>query len=126
MPESSAKAGRPVASAAARALISAFSAYVSPVSSGLGSAVRQRVEREARQQPLELADLVGVAGGEDHASAASCAARSPSIPVCASASNSSRWVRESGVRSAVACTSTSPPSPVMTTFASTSAEESSG
>ena len=48
------------------------------------------------------------------------------MPVCASASSSSRWVRESGVRSAVAWTSTSPPSPVMTTFASTSALESSG
>ena len=34
-------------------------------------------------------------------------------------------LRESGVRSAVACTSMSPPSPVMTTFASTSARESS-
>src|SRR5215213_8166956 len=36
MPESSAIAARPVASAAARALISAFAAYVSPSSGGLG------------------------------------------------------------------------------------------
>ena len=43
------------------------------------------------------------------------------MPPCASASRSSRCARESGVRSAVACTSTRPPSPVMTTLASTSA-----
>jgi hypothetical protein len=42
-----------------------------------------------------------------------------------SASSSSSEARETGVRSAVACTSTSPPSPVMTMFASTSAVESS-
>ena len=47
------------------------------------------------------------------------------IPRSASTRRSSRCARESGVRSAVACTSTSPPSPVMTTFASTSAVESS-
>ena len=57
--------------------------------------------------------------------AAVCAARSPSMPCWASASRSSRWARLSGVRSAVAWTSTRPPSPVMTTFASTSAVESS-
>ena len=43
------------------------------------------------------------------------------MPGAASASSSSRWARDSGVRSAVAWTSTSPPSPVMTTLASTSA-----
>ena len=43
------------------------------------------------------------------------------MPCAASASSSSRCARESGVRSAVAWTSTRPPSPVMTTFASTSA-----
>jgi len=39
--------------------------------------------------------------------------------------SSSSEARESGVRSAVACTSTRPPSPVITTLASTSALESS-
>ncbi len=46
-------------------------------------------------------------------------------PAAASASRSSRCARESGVRSAVAWTSIRPPSPVITTFASTSAVESS-
>ena len=60
------------------------------------------------------------------ATAASWWARRRSIPSAASASSSSRCARESGVRSAVACTSTRPPSAVITTFASTSAVESSG
>ena len=47
------------------------------------------------------------------------------LALAASASSASRFARDSGVRSAVACTSTSPPSPVMTTLASTSAVESS-
>ena len=131
IPESSAIAARPRAAAAARALPSAFAANVSPSSGGSVDARRQRLERDAAEHAPELAQLVIVAGGEHepHArayrTAAACAARSPSIPCCASASSSSRCVRESGVRSAVACTSTSPPSPVMTTFASTSAVESS-
>ena len=114
-----------------------------------GMLLGQRIERHAGQQPGELAQLVIVAGREQqphrravlsatgrvavsrpvaspHRSAASCASRRPSMPICASASNSSRCVRDSGVRSAVAWTSTSPPSPVITTFASTSAPESSG
>ena len=62
---------------------------------------------------------------EAAATASAWIVRSCSMPVAASASRSSRWARESGVRSAVACTSTRPPSPVMTTFASTSAVESS-
>ena len=98
---------------------------------GSGGVVGEDVDLDSRQQALELAHLVRVAGREQEPhgaqrSTASCAARRPSMPVCASASNSSRWVRDSGVRSAVACTSTRPPSPVMTTFASTSALESSG
>ena len=64
MPESSANAARPVACAAARALIRALAAYVSPVSSGLSSSVGQRVELDAGQQPFELAQLVVVARGE--------------------------------------------------------------
>ena len=47
------------------------------------------------------------------------------IPDSASASSSSSVSRVNGSRSAVACTSTSRPSPVMTTFMSVSAFESS-
>ena len=57
--------------------------------------------------------------------ACSCTARSSAIPASASPSSSSSEARESGICSAVACTSTRPPSPVMTTLASTSALESS-
>ena len=56
---------------------------------------------------------------------ASWASRSTSIAGSASASRSSNEARETGMRSAVACTSTRPPSPLMTTLASTSARESS-
>ena len=78
--------------------------------------------------------LVRVAAWRGRASRRACAAIAAVLdraqlarcPAAASASSSSRCARESGVRSAVAWTSTSPPSPVMTTFASTSAVESSG
>ena len=66
MPESSASAGAPVAALAARAFSSAFSANVSPVSGGSSTRVGQRLERGVRQQAAELAELVGVAGGEHH------------------------------------------------------------
>src|SRR4051812_12156816 len=95
---------------------------------GLGwqhDAVRQRAQIE-RQDLRQLAQLVLVAGGEDQAEAASsCASRRRAMPAPASSSSSSSEARESGVRSAVAWTSTSPPSPVMTTLASTSAPTSS-
>ena len=132
MPESSASAGAPVAALAARAFTSAFSANVVARLGRQLDRVGQRLERDLRQQAAELAQLVRVAGGEHDGHrqalcvAAACAARSSSIPLAASASRSSRCARESGVRSAVAWTSTRPPSPVMTTFASTSALESSG
>ncbi len=79
------------------------------------------------QQRLELAHLVRVAGREDepHTTACACTVRRCSMPPAASASRSSRCARDSGVRSAVAWTSISPPSPVITTLASTSAVESS-
>ena len=57
--------------------------------------------------------------------ARSCTCRSREIPISASPSSSSSEARESGLRSAVGCTSTRPPSPVITTLASTSARESS-
>ena len=59
------------------------------------------------------------------ATAASCAAAISSIPPAARSSSSSSRSRENGSRSAVACTSTSRPSAVMTTFMSVSAVESS-
>src|SRR5947209_5675748 len=93
---------------------------------------RQRVHVVGREQGGELPQLVVVAGGEDEphqraaaSTAAAWTARSSSMPAAASSSSSSRCARCSGVRSAVACTSTSPPSPVITTLASTSAVESS-
>ncbi len=97
---------------------------------------RQRLELDRQHDLRQLAQLVVVAGGEDEphgpraaqaaAATASCwAARSSSMPAAARASSSSSDARDSGVRSAVACTSTSPPSPVITTLASTSAWESS-
>jgi hypothetical protein len=91
--------------------------------------LRQRLDLVRSEQGPELPDLVRVACGEYQAHqpvAAACASRSCSMPAAASASISSSEARESGVRSAVACTSTSPPSPVITTFMSTSAVESSG
>ena len=133
MPESSAIAGCPVAAAATRALARAFCAKVVPVSGGSSICLGQRVELVRAHQPLQLAQLVWITGGEDEPhryavaapTASSWAARSCSMPAAASASSSSSEARESGVRSAVAWTSTSPPSPVITTLASTSAVESS-
>src|ERR1700733_416148 len=85
------------------------------------------------QQPRQLAHLVLVVRRQqqlhaellcswpDTPAIARCwASCSRSMPAAASASSSSRCARESGVRSAVACTSIRPPSPVITTFASTS------
>ena len=63
--------------------------------------------------------------GLAHALAAAWIWRSSPMPSAASRSSSSRCARDSGVRSAVAWTSTRSPSPVMTTLASTSALESS-
>ena len=138
IPESSAIAARPVASCAARALPSALAAKVSPSSGGSSTSLGQRLQLEAGQRLAQLAQLVLVAGRDDHRSHApgprlagqpadGLGLRVPQArdPALGEASSSSRCARESGVRSAVACTSTSPPSPVMTTLASTSAFESS-
>src|SRR5665647_352677 len=94
---------------------------------------RQHLER--RQDLLELAQLVAVAGGqhEVHAAhpqpsastAAACAAARAAAPAAASSSISSSVARAYDSPSAVACTSTSLPLPVMTTFMSTAAAESS-
>src|SRR6476659_71505 len=85
----------------------------------------------AGQRLAKLAELVLVAGGDEDsqaagaAAASACAAVSSSIPPAARSRSESRSSRENGSRSAVACTSTSRPSPVITTFMSVSALESS-
>ncbi len=84
-----------------------------------------------RKRSAKLAELVLVARREKKvhaggvAAACACAAASSSIPPAARSSSASSSSREKGSRSAVACTSTSLPSPVMTTFMSVSALESS-
>ena len=133
IPESSASAAPPPAALAARALIRALAAKVSPSSGGSSTSGRQRHQLEARRGSRQLPELVLVAGGDDEAhhegggqaQAAAWASRSVAIAGSASASRSSRRALETGVRSAVAWTSTRPPSPAITMFASTSARESS-
>ena len=63
MPESSATASSPVSAARARALISAFSSKVVPVSSTPVS--RASTSTSAPEDRLHLLDLVGVARGEE-------------------------------------------------------------
>ena len=138
MPESSAIAGRPVAAARGAGLPERIVGEALPRLGRQLDLVRERIDLEAGKSLAQLAELVLVAGrkhqgrhreppsgGELDPTADRCASRSRAIPPSASASSSSSEARESGVRSAVACTSTSPPSPVITTFASTSAVESS-
>ncbi len=64
MPESSATASSPVAAASARALISAFSSNVAPVSSTSGS--RASTCHRVTEDLLDLGHLVGVARGQQH------------------------------------------------------------
>ncbi len=69
-PESSATAGSPVCAAASRALISAFSAKVAPVSGTSGYAGTSprpmtSTGTSGVQDPAQLVQLVRVAGGED-------------------------------------------------------------
>ena len=103
-----------------------------------GDAVLDRLVRSddeldlpAGKRCAKLAELVRVARGEEQfqgrgaAAASPCAAVSVSTPPAARSSSASRSSRENGSRSAVACTSTSSPAPVMTTFMSVSALESS-
>jgi hypothetical protein len=82
----------------------------------------------ASRMPLRSPDpTMALAATQLYAGVIACswAVRNCSMPCAASTSSSSRCARESGVRSAVACTSIRPPSPVITTLASTSAVESS-
>src|SRR5204863_6876841 len=100
--------------------------------------VGQGNQLEPVEDLAQLTQLVLVARGHDDpprrhqpdadaaaVTAASCESRSNAIAGSASASRSSSDARDTGIRSAVACTSTRPPSPLITTFASTSARESS-
>ena len=100
---------------------------------GLGNAelaLRNDVDAERREQPGKLAELAGIAGGEDPTrdhvlSAAFCAAMSLRIPRSPSATSASICSRENGAPSAVPCSSTKPPAPVITMFMSVSHAESS-
>ena len=91
-----------------------------------------QVDLPAGQGAPQLGELVRVAGGEPcphsrgASAAARCACASCSIPPAARSSSSSSSSRVNGSRSAVAWTSTSRPSAVITTFMSVSACESSG
>ena len=122
---------------AARALTGALSAKVAPVSggsstsSGSGSHLDAAPSRRSSSRTLcwlrvARTSLMASRPIRPPDRPPACGLRaSCSMPAPASASSSSSEARESGVRSAVACTSTSPPSPVITTFMSTSAVESS-
>src|SRR5207302_1505538 len=96
------------------------------------------LEGEARQSLHELAPLGGVQRGDDEAAAQRVKLRSPraaraprcsptscAMPRAARASRASSCSRRNGTCSAVPCTSTNSPPPVITMFMSTSAEESS-
>src|SRR5262245_19754013 len=91
----------------------------------------EELDLPVRQRRAQLAELVLVPRGENEphgsgaAAAADCAPVRVPIPPDARSSSSSSSSREKGSRSAVACTSTRSPSPVMTTFMSVSAVESS-
>jgi len=94
----------------------------------------ERLNLPIGQERPQLTQLPGVAGGESDAqglrglqAAKTSRWRSTmrSMPPAASSTSSASCSFENGVRSAVACTSTSRPSPVITTFMSTSADASS-
>ena len=86
---------------------------------------------QIRKQGHDLVTVIGIVGfRHDHrnhsASAAFCAFTSCAIPASARSVSSPIWVRVKGSPSAVPCSSTMPPEPVMTTFMSVSQSESSG
>src|SRR5689334_5880977 len=101
---------------------------------GLGHAergLRDDFEAERGEQRFELAHLARVVRREDDAlqelsaRAARCAATSSPMPFAARSSMRDISSREKGVPSAVPCTSTKRPAPVITTFMSVSQPESS-
>src|SRR5690606_25100190 len=102
---------------------------------GTGDIVPAQARDEGRKDGPHLPHLVGVVRREGEpghgrsyllsARAAACSRASSALPAAASASRASSSARENGAPSAVPCTSTKPPSPVMTTFMSVSARTSS-
>ena len=103
---------------------------------GLGDAqlaLRHQLQRQRREQRLQLGQLLGVVGRQHQPQSIGscrerqrfCAATSSRMPLSASASSASISARVNGAPSAVPCTSTKPPAPVITTFMSVSQAESS-
>ena len=94
-------------------------------------ALRDDGEIELGQQRPELAQLARIRRRENnatrHASPSTCfwAAMSSETPLRASAIMAAIWASVNGSPSAVPCTSTKPPRPVITTFMSVSQVESS-
>jgi hypothetical protein len=139
-PESSATAGSPCGRATARALSSALPAKVSSVSgtsgrsSNASTARRARRRGRLREDAAQLGDLVRVARRE-HDPRSRPVRRTTRAPPSAGGSarrsrrrqveQASSSARSNGSPSAVPCTSTKRPSPVMTTFMSVSAATSS-
>src|SRR3954464_1897090 len=92
------------------------------------SRLRHGLDVERLQQLGELADLAGIVRRDDdalHASAERWAWTSSAIPFEARSSSFDISSRVKGWPSAVPCTSTKWPAPVMTTFMSVSQPESS-
>ena len=93
-------------------------------------ALRDDFEAERGKERIQLLHLLGVVGGENEffhaASALSWAATSWRMPSVARSSSTFICSRVNGSPSAVPCTSTMPPAPVITTFMSVSQPESSG
>ena len=134
-PESSAIDGSPVAASPARALSRALPSNVGWSSTGSSYAVdvvepeHLDVGQVLAQDPLHLGELLGVAGRQEdlaHEESASCWSRVRSAqPFSPRASSASSSARENAAPSAVPCTSTNEPAPVITMFMSVSARTSS-
>src|ERR1700676_5451816 len=95
---------------------------------GCGDGFRQRSHVEIGSGQLELAKFAGITGGaiDDHAPSRDfCTTISSAMPTRASAISEPSCESSKAVFSAVACNSTNWPVPVITTFISTSACESS-
>ena len=118
-----------------RALASAFSTKVacgSSASAMPSCRLRNNIDAERREQRLDLAQLAGIgrcehqsSGTKAHSARAPCCCAMSSRCRLASAISASISARENGAPSAVPCTSTKPPAPVITTFMSVSQPESS-
>ena len=132
IPESSASTHTPppTVRCTCRALMSAFSRKVVPVSSGItpvyGSIWKPSSSRVSSSALCRLCDASTIRiARQPSVRTAAWAAASDSIPPAASSSSRSSDALANGVFSAVACTSISSPLPDMTTFMSTSARLSS-